>query len=153
MTSFTDYSAPAASTRSVALTAQSGVAAGTGDNTELTSAGVNRIPVGQPGLLSAALLISYLTSIAASQTLKATVKISESDDGTSWGADETIINAQTIETGAVAAKYGCFELPLDLTGRKVWVRFKITLDLSAGATDTFTYVSTLVLGRSDKHPV
>lgn len=137
----------------VGLTAQSGVAAGTGDNTEVTSDGIDRAPTGSPMFLSAVFALAYLTSVTAAQTLKLTIKISESDDGTAWGADETLINAQTIETGAVSAKKSIFELGLDLSKRKRYVRFKVTLDLSAGATDTFVYGSSLVLGGSDRLPV
>lgn len=153
MTVFNAIRDPAAVTKLQALTAQSGVAAGTGDNTELTSAAINRMPVGSPGFLSMVLGVSYLTTVASAQTLKLTVKISESDDGSSWGADETLVNAATLETGVVTAKYAAYELGLDLSGRKQYVRFKLTMDLSAGSTDTFLYASTAILTGSSAYPV
>lgn len=136
-----------------ALTAQSGVAAGTGDNTELTSAALDRKPVGLAGYDAGVLGVGYLTTVAAAQTLKLTVKISESDDGTTFGADTTLVNALTIETGAVTGKNNVYELGIDLRGYKRYVRFKVTLDLSAGAADTFVYAAQLALVSADKYPI
>lgn len=137
----------------VGLTAQSGVAAGAGDNTEVTSDAIDRVPTGLPMFLSAVFVAAYLTTVQAANTLKITLKISESDDGSSWGADETLLNAVTMETGLVTAKKSAYELGIDLSKRKRYVRFKVTLDLSAGAADTFVYASSLVLGGSDDLPV
>lgn len=135
-----------------ALTAQSGVAAGTGDNTELTSGAVDRCIAGGISYLSAVFSLFYLTTIASSQTLKLTLKISDSDDGSSFGSDTTLINASTIKSGAVTASYNAYELGIDLSKYKRYVRFKVTLDLSASGTDTFLYASGLILGGADALP-
>ncbi len=143
---------PASLAKSVGVQAQNGVAAGTGDNTELTSAGIDRMPVGQGGFLSAILAIAYKTSLTAAATLALTVKISESDDNSSWGADSTLINAEVLSTGAQTNLVGVRELGLDLTQRKRYIRFKITMDLSAGATDVFVYAANLTLLNADRLP-
>lgn len=136
-----------------AVTSQSGTAGGTGDNTEKTSAAIDRMVAGGAGYLSAVLAVGYLTTVASGQTLKVTAKISDSDDGTTFGTDTTLANAVTVETGAVTAKDGCYELGIDLSAYKRYVRLKMTLDLSASATDTFLYSATLVLTGADHLPV
>lgn len=146
---------PASQTLAKAIVSQSGVAAGAGDNTELTSAAIDRLPVGVGGFLAALLTLGYRVTQAGATTLKLGLKISESDDGTNWGADEVLeaIATKTLNTGPAAAVDGVYELGLDLSKRKRYIRFKITLDLSAGAADTFVYSAVLVLMSSDKLPV
>ena len=143
---------PAAVVKTVGLQAQSGVAAGTGDNTELTSAGVDRKPVGLAGFDAAVLAVGYKTSLTAAATLSLTVKISESDDGSTWGSDTTLINAEVQQTGAKTNEVGVRELGIDLRPYKKHVRFKITMDLSAGATDVFVYSAVLSLVASNSSP-
>jgi hypothetical protein len=153
-TSFGSLVDPASQTKVVAVTSQQGVAAGAGDNTELTSAAIDRLPKGLGGFLSALLCIGWKTSLTAAATLKLGVKISESDDGTTWGADEVleVLATKTLSTGAQVNQDGVYELGLDLTKRKQYIRFKITMDLSAGATDVFVYSAVLVLFAPDKLP-
>lgn len=151
-TSFGAIHDPASSHKVVALTAQSGTAAGTGDNTEKTSASIDRKPTGLPGFDAITIALTYLTSVTAAQTLKLTLKIEESADGSSWGTAETLLNAVTLETGAVTGKTAVYEHSLDLRKRKRYVRFLVTLDLSAGATDTFVYGASGVLSAADAFP-
>lgn len=132
---------------------QSGVAAGAGDNTELTSAAIDRIPTGDKGFMSAVLAIAIKTSLTAAATLSVGVKISESDDGTTFGADEVTQALTVVKTGALTNDVSVSEFAYDLASRKRYIRFKITLDLSAGATDVFVYGASLVLGGSDRLPV
>jgi hypothetical protein len=143
---------PASQMKAVGLTAQSGVAAGTGDNTELTSAAVDRMIVGGIGFLSGLFVINYLTTLTAAATLKATVKIADSDDGTTFGSDTTLASAVTLATGALTAAAGAYELGVDLSAYKQYVRFKVTLDLSASGTDTFVYGSGVILAGADRLP-
>lgn len=143
---------PASLAKTVGVQGQSGVAAGTGDNTELTSAGIDRMGTGVGGFLAAILAVTWKTSLTAAATLNLTVKISESDDNSSWGSDTTLINAEVQATGAQTNLVGTRELGLDLTQRKRYIRFKITMDLSAGATDTFVYGATLTLVGADRLP-
>lgn len=151
-TSFGAIHDPAATTRVVALTAQSGVAAGTGDNTEKTSAAIDRKPQGTPGFDAIQIELTYITTVTAGQTLKLTLKIEESADGSSWGTAETLLNAVTLETGAVTAKTAVYEHSLDLRKRKRYIRFLVTLDLSAGSADTFVYAATGILSAADAFP-
>lgn len=136
----------------VGLTAQSGVAAGTGDNTELTSAAIDRMIAGGAGFLSGLFVANYVTTLTAAATLKITVKIADSDDGSTFGSDTTIASAVTLETGALTAEVGAYELGVDLAGYKRYVRFKVTMDLSAGSADTFVYGAGLILTGADVLP-
>lgn len=144
---------PASQVKAVALTAQNGVAAGTGDNTELTSAGVDRKPTGLAGYDVGLLVVAGKSTLASAQTASLTVKISESDDNSSWSSDTTLINAEVQSTGVTTNGHWQRELAIDLRGKKQYVRFKVTVDLSAGATDTFVYSSSIILGASDRLPV
>ena len=128
---------PASQLKAVGLTAQSGVAGGTGDNTELTSGAIDRVISGGIGFLGALFVANYLTTLAAAATLKVTVKISDSDDGSTWGSDTTLATTVTLETGAATAKAGAYELGIDL---------------SAANTDTFVYGAGLVLTGADRFP-
>lgn len=152
MTFFTNRD-PTSTTKVFGVAAQSGVAAGTGDNTEVTSAAIDLRPAGgAPNYDAAQLVIGYLTSVGASETLKATVKIAESDDGLTFGADQTLASAVTLEAGAVSAKANAYRLDLGVHARKRYIRLKVTLDLSRGATDTFVYGAAVVAQSSDRLP-
>lgn len=143
---------PTADTQVVACTSQSGVAAGEGDNTELTSAAIDLRPTGTTGYDAAQFVAAYKTSLTAAATLKLTLKIAESDDGTNFGSDTTLVNASTLETGAATNKDGVYRLDLAAHAKKRYIRLKVTMDLSAGATDTFVYGSCVVLQSPDKLP-
>lgn len=145
---------PASQTLVKALVSQSGVAAGAGDNTELTTAAIDRMPQGLAGFMAALLVLPYRVTQAGATTLKLGLKISESDDGVAFGADEVLeaIATKTLNTGPAAAVDGVYELGIDLSKRKQYIRFKITLDLSAAGVDTFVYGACLVLTGADKLP-
>ncbi len=122
-------------------------AAGTGDNTEVTSDAIDR---GTSD--SAQLVVSGRTNCAASQTLKFTTKIAESDDGLSFGSDTTLENAVTYVVGAASPQNFCVRLDLAVKGRKRYIRIKLTPDLSAGSTDTAQWGACVILGGSDSLP-
>ncbi len=135
------------------LQAQSGLAAGTGDNTEVTSPTIDRQEAGAAGFMSAVVAIAYKTSLTAAATLKLTLKIQESADNSTWDTAVNLQTALTLKTGALTNEVGVHEEALDLSSRKRYVRFLITMDLSAGATDVFVYGGTIVLGGADRLPV
>ncbi len=141
------------SIKSVALCAQQGVAGGTGDNTELTSPVINRKPAGLVGYESGLMVLTVLTTLTAVETLKATIKIAESADGTNFDTAETLISAATLKTGALTGDLSTYELAFDFSARKQYVRFLITLDCSKATVDIFVYGATMILGGSDRLPV
>lgn len=143
---------PASMVKCVGISAQAGTAGGTGDNTELTSVAIDTKQAGSIGFSALVVVIAYLVTVQASNTLKATVKIADSDDGTNFGSDVTLADAVTLETGAKTATKGAYELGVNLAAYKRWVQFKITLDLSTANTDTFVYGAAAVLTGADKLP-
>ena len=144
----------AAAYKTFGIQAQSGLAAGTGDNTEVTSlsTGIDTKPYGSPGFNSGSVVVPYKVTLGAAETLKITLKISDSVDGVTWASDTTLASAVTVATGVLTAINGTYEYVLDLAAYKQFLRFKITMDLSAGATDTFVYGAALVLGGADRMP-
>ncbi|WP_338865171.1 hypothetical protein [Myxococcus stipitatus] len=123
-------------------------AGGAGDAVEVTSGAVDR-----NGFDSAQLLFTGATNCAAGQTLKATVKVAESEDGTTFGADETLANAVTVVAGGAAPQSFCFRVDLRVANRKRFLRMRLTPDLSAASTDTAQWGAALVLGGADEFPV
>jgi hypothetical protein len=123
-------------------------AAGTGDNTEVTSLGVDRLGFG-----SAVLVVAGRSSAAVGETLKFTVKISDSDDNSSFSSDTTLATTVTVLAGGASPQSFVYELTLDLAAYKRYVRFKLTPDLSASGTDTAQYGATLVCGGAVSKPV
>lgn len=124
------------------------VAAAGSDNSEKTSAVIDR-----DGFDSGDLVIAGISTLTAAETLKATVKIAESEDGTTFAADETLVTAATLATGATTAAAFAYKLKLSLVNRKRYYKLKLTLDLSAGATDTATWGASVNHGGADSFPV
>lgn len=123
-------------------------AGGAGDAVEVTSDAVDR-----DSFDSAQLLFTGRTTCAAGQTLRATVKLAESEDGTAFGADETLATDETVVAGGAAPQSFCFRVDLRVANRKRFLRLKVTPDLSAVGTDTAQWGAALVLGGADEFPV
>lgn len=128
-------------------------AAGAGDNTEVTG-----VSVDTRDFLSAKLCIYSRSTITANKALTVTVKVAESDDGSTFGTDQTLATAVQIDgsTGALTNSEKVYELKIDLSAlvvRKRYLKFKVTPDLTAGATDTSTVAGFLELGGARVKPV
>ncbi len=126
-------------------------AAGTGDNTKRTGQTIDRMS-GTSMANSCVLSTAFLAALAASQTLSLAHELQESDNGTSWDTAE-VIQAATVKATGAGNKRGTDEHSVSLIGRKRFIRFNVTPDLSAGATDTATFHTTAVLGGYDQIPV
>jgi hypothetical protein len=124
-------------------------AAGAGDATEVTSDGIDT-----DGFGSGVIVIAGRTNTASGQTLKFTVKVSESDDNSSYGADDVVANAVTVVNGAASAQNFVYEVDVKLVERrKRYVKIKITPDISTGSVDTAQWGAALVMGGSVTAPV
>lgn len=133
--------------KEVACNAGSLTAAGTGDNTALTGATIDRLGYG-----SATFVIAYKTSLTADKTLSFAVEYQESADGSSWDT-ATVIQAATVaKTGAATNAIGQVSFDLNLEGKKRYVRFNFTPDLSHSGTDTAVVAGTAILGGADLLP-
>ena len=133
--------------KAVGLYGDTMVAAGAGDNTERTTDAVDT-----NGFASGEVIVTGRTTCAVGETLKLTLKVAEADDDGSgspgaFGADATLVDAAVILNGSASAQAFAYEKKIDLTAsRKRWLKFKLTLDLSAGGVDVCQWGSALILG-------
>lgn len=134
----------------VACQAVSITAGGAGDGTEATGQWIDR-----QGYLSALLVITYKTTLAADKTL--TISAALDDATTSGGAGSAAygpsLSPTVVATGAVTNLLGTVKLPVDLAGARRYIRARFTPDLSATSTDTAIVSATLVLGGAGEVPV
>lgn len=136
--------------KAVGCGAVSATAAGAGDNTEITGATINRADHGYPQ--SAKVVVSYKTTLSASETLKFGLKYQTSSDGSSWDTAVVVQAATTDKTGAATNFVGEVEYDVDLSGLKQYVRFNLTPDLSASGTDTMVVSYVAMLGGARSLP-
>lgn len=127
----------------------SGVAAGTGDNTAITGAAINRL-----GYSSVQFAIVAKAVLAATKTLSIAAAYQESADGSSWDTAVTLQAATVALTGGDGGttEMGVVKFDLSLANKKQYIRFNFTPDLSATGTDTFQVGAVAVLGGADKLP-
>lgn len=137
-------------TKSLFVGQSSATAAGTGDNTAVESAAIDR--AGAVSYDSAVLNLSWLTTLTADKTLSFTVTYTESDDDSSYGSAVTLYAKAVVKTGAVTAGTGLTTIPFDLIGTKRYLKISVTPDLSHSGTDTATWMGTLVLGAPNLLP-
>lgn len=133
--------------------AVSATAAGSGDNTELTGEVIDRL-----GFSGCVVAIPFKAVLGAGESLALTLKVAESDDGSTFGSDETIASAVSVASSAGGGTIAdCYKLAVNLSGvgapRKRYLRFKLTPNLSASSTDTCVISSAVILGGPDKAPV
>jgi hypothetical protein len=127
----------------------SATAGGTGDATAVEGATINR-----DGYLSGVLAIPFTATLAATKTLKFTVEVQESADGTTWDTEVKLKDAVVVATGKTggSTETGVLEVNENLSGRKLYVRYNVTADLSATGTDTCSFAATFALGGARKIP-
>lgn len=130
------------------------IAAGTGDNTEVTGPTIDRAIAGGAMFLSA--VVAFLASAVLTDTkkLKFGLKYQESADGSNWDTAVVIYASTDIITSAGGgAANGLKETDLDLSARKRYLRFLGTPDLDASGTDTAEWALAVTLGGADVTPV
>lgn len=131
-------------------------AAGTGDNTAVTGATVDRHHPSTGSLAgSAQFVIAWSAVLAATKTLSLkAVKIEHSADGTNWSDYTTAADIGVVATGPTGGGTvsGVSTLPIDLSSAKQFVRIDFTPDLSATGTDTANAVATATLSGFDRLP-
>lgn len=126
-----------------------GVAAGTGDNTAITGATINRL-----GYDSVQFAIVAKAVLADAKTLSIAASYQESADGSNWDT-AVVLQAPTVAlTGGTggSTEIGVVKFDLPLVTKKQYVRFNFTPDLNATGTDTFQVGAVAVLGGPDKLP-
>lgn len=139
------------STKSLFVGQSSATAAGTGDNTAVESATIDR--AGYTNTYDTAVLnLSWLTTLTADKTLSFTVTYTHSDDNSTYSDAVTLYAKTAVKTGAVTAGTGLTTIDFDMSGLKRYVKISVTPDLSHSGTDTATWHGTLVMGSADNLP-
>lgn len=133
--------------KTVACGAARVTAAGAGDNAAVTGATIDRRGYG-----SAKVTVAYKTTLASAETLQFAIEYQESDDGSSWDTAVALQAATTAQTGVQTAKVGDVSHSLDLGGKKRYIRFNYTPNLSASGTDTADTAAVCVLGGAVEKP-
>lgn len=130
------------------------VAAGTGDNTAITGATINRKTAGGIGFDSGKLVIAYHAVLTDTKTLSLAVEYQESADGSSWDTAVSMLAATVVVTSAGGgAATGLYTFNLDLSPRKQYVRYNFTPDLSHSGTDVAEVAAVFITGGSDVVPM
>ena len=126
-------------------------AAGTGDATKVTGQTIDR-KSGSAMAQSCVLVTGYLAALTAAKTLSLAHELQESDDGSNWDTAE-VIEAATVKVTGAGNKRGVDAHTISLNGRKRYIRFNVTPDLSHTSTDTAEFFSTAILSGYDQRPV
>jgi hypothetical protein len=120
--------------------AASATAAGAGDSSTTTGASIDRMGFsggGMPNSLDLAVL--WDATLATGKTLSIGYAVQDSADSSNWSDYQTGTYA-AVATGATAASVaaGSFEVGVNLTSARRYVRANFAIDLSATGTDTAT---------------
>jgi hypothetical protein len=131
-------------------------AGGTGDNTEVNGAYQSRMS--DNGIaLSAKLVISYTATLAAGATLTFAANFQDAlTSGGSGVADYgDAVAATVVATGdsGGSTETGTFEVDVDLSGAREFIRAQVTPNLSAGATDTCAWHMDYIFYGDHRQPL
>jgi hypothetical protein len=138
----------------VAAAGTRGVAAGTGDNTEVVGPTINRASYGYAK--SALLVICGSAILASGETLTLKNMAIEHDDDAAFGSGADLQTAadEVVLTGLSggAAQDFAKVIEVDLAGAQQYMRTTFTPDLSRAGTDIFTLSAAFILGGQDVLP-
>lgn len=113
-------------------------AGGTGDATSITGLTIDRLGFGSGSPPQSALVgVLYEATLASGATLSIGYSVQDSADGTNFSDYQTATYA-VVSTGASggSTNKGSFNVQVDLTNARRYVRFNYNPDLSATGTDT-----------------
>lgn len=135
-----------------------GVAAGTGDNTEVTSGVIDRQAVGK-NALSCLVVFSGSATLAENETLQVAFNLQESSDNAAADAYADVtaatVAATTVLTGVNggAKQNFTYQKKFDLTLLERYLKLQFTPNCSASGTDTFEMSAVVILGGFAENPV
>jgi hypothetical protein len=101
------------------------------------------------------LAVPYTATLAADKSLKLTISVAESSDGTNFDTAVKLKDAVTVATGKAttgSTETGLVEIDINLSGYKNYVKFSVTPDLTATGTDTCLVGATFALGGAERIP-
>ncbi len=129
------------------------LAAGTGDATEIDGSAIDRFVLGQQ-VLSAKLIVQWLTTLDTGETLSIAANFQDSPTGTDqWTDYGDVLAAVIVVTAGSDTEFeGVVELDVSLGGAKQHVRVQVTPDLSRAGTDTAEISGVVVFGGADELP-
>lgn len=135
------------------------VAAAGLDNVKVTGVTIDRYQnaagtVGNALAATINLATQWLGALTNTKTLSLAHELQESADGSTWDTAE-VIEALTVKQTATSSTNfrGIDEHSIDCRNRKRWIRFNVTLDLSATSADEALFSTTATLGGYDVLPV
>jgi hypothetical protein len=138
----------------LSLAGTRGVAAGTGDNTEIVGPTIDRASFGYAK--SAVFVIAGSATLTSGLTLTMKSVAVEHDDDSAFGsgADHATYADRVSLTGISGGAAQNFreEYEVDLSGAERYIRMTATPDLSHTGTDIFTIAGVAVLGGQDTLP-
>ena len=126
-------------------------AGGSGDNTAVTGAILDRAQIGSPQ--SAVLAIPFTATLASGQTLSIGYSVQEGNAANLSDAAVLATAAPVVVATGPGTVTGTFEVNVPLAGAGRYVRANFTPDLSASGTDTAALSAVMVFGGSDRLPV
>jgi hypothetical protein len=132
-------------------------AAGSGDNTEVDGAVIDRKHPTEGGLaMSAKLMLPFTTTLGGAETLKFAVQVQSGAlaDGSDMADYGTGIATTTVATGdsGGSTETGVAEVDIDLSGAGRYVRVQPTPNLSASGTDTAEWAAIMALFGDSRQP-
>ena len=125
-------------------------AGGSGDNTAVTGAILDRAQIGSPQ--SAVLAIPFTATLASGQTLSIGYSVQEGNAANLSDAAVLATAAPVVVATGPGTVTGTFEVNVPLAGAGRYVRANFTPDLSASGTDTAALSAVMVFGGSDRLP-
>ena len=127
-------------------------AGGSGDATEVNGAWQSRRSATKGIALSAKLIVSFTAALAQGATLSFTGNFQDALDAAGAGAADYPVANNTVgplvaATGGTggSTETGTFEMDIDLSGAREFIRAQVTPDLSAANTDTAAWHMDYVL--------
>ena len=130
------------------------VAAGSGDNTEITGAGINRTTLGNL-YESCKLAIHGNATLQSGETFTIIANIQDSANGSDWadfGDALSVVTVLDAAGGALSAVVWNTFLDNDLRGARAHVRAQVTPDHIATGTDTSTIAAEFIFGGGQENP-
>ncbi len=129
------------------------VAGGTNDNTQKTSAILDRTTFHNP--LSMSLLIAFIATLSANATLSLawTLQSGEKSDASDATTFASFAKAAVLtDGGSGGTQHGVQKTDIDLAGAGRYLRLLLTTDLSAASTDVSNVAAIPVFGGEDVLP-
>ncbi|BCH33130.1 hypothetical protein MesoLjLc_50600 [Mesorhizobium sp. L-8-10] len=131
-------------------------AGGSGDATEVNGDWVDRELASVGRALSAKLVIAFTAALGQDETLTFAMNFQDATSLAGAGAADfsDAVTATTVATGdsGGSTETGTFEVDIDLSGAKQFIRTQVTPNLSASGTDTCEWSAILMFYGDHRQP-